>query len=157
MLHTSNACVFRSTRVLSLYVFYPPSAAEPPSDFPPTRSRYVLVPVNGTNSTQLKCDIRPGVVRERYSIEWNRINPGGGFTKINEGIDPQNFSLTLPVDISSNSTVYMCTVDINHDGNGDSTPYDGAKITLRTAGKCVCVCTIISYPVCIDSDVSTTQ
>ena len=97
--------------------------------------------MSGTNSTQLQCDIGPGAARQSYTIEWDRINPSGGFTSITEGINQQNFSLTLPVDINSNGTVYMCTVTIDHDGD-TSRAYDGAKITLRTAGKLVHVYTL---------------
>ena len=111
------------------------SAAVPPEDFPQQRFHYVFVPVSGTVLTELTCDILPGAARKSYNIEWFRINPSGGFNRITEGIN-QNFNLTLPVDINSNGRVYMCTVHIDHDGDGKHpTPHDGAKITLRAEGK----------------------
>ena len=107
----------------------------PPQDFPPTRPHYVLLPTSETDSTQLQCDIGPGAARDSYNIEWDRINPTGGFTPITEGIN-ENFSLTLPVDVNRNGTVYMCAVTIDHDDD-TSRPYVGAEITLRTASKLV--------------------
>ena len=107
----------------------------PPLDFPPNRSHYVLVPVSGSASTQLDCDIGPGAARESYTIQWVQINTNGGFTTITQGINQQNFGLTLPVDVNSNGRMYMCRVTIDHDGMITIRAYDGAKITLRIAGK----------------------
>ena len=90
--------------------------------------------MSGTVLTELTCDIVPGAARESYNIEWFRISPSGEFVAITQGINQQNFNLTLPVDVNSNGTVYMCTVTVDHDGD-TSRPYDGAEITLRTEGK----------------------
>ena len=118
---------------------------------PTPQSYYVLVSVSELTSTELACDIGPGTVRESYSnIQWIRLNSDGSFT-IREGISQETFSLTLQVNISHNNTVYQCRVDIDHDGvgTGDSPmPYNGAEITLYTAGKAACapylcsVCTV---------------
>ena len=113
------------------YVPFSPSAAVPPLDFPQNQSHYVLVPVSGPALTQLNCDIGPGSARESYTIQWVQININ---TNITQGINHQNFSLTLSVDVNSNGRMYMCRVTIDHDGIIRRT-YDGAKITLHTSGK----------------------
>jgi len=115
--------------------------AEPPEDFPSRQSHYVFVPVSGTVSTELTCDIGPGAARENYDIAWNQLNTDSSFTRIREGVNLETFSLTLPVSANSNSTVYRCTVTIDHDGSGTGNRvfYDGAPITIETAGKCVCI------------------
>ena len=118
------------------------SPAEPPLDFPPQRPHYVFVPVSGTVLTELTCDIGPGAARESYNIEWFRINPSGGFTRLTEGVNRETFSLRLPVSVNSSNAVYMCRVTIDHDGNeaGNLVSYDGARITIETAGKYICTC-----------------
>jgi len=110
---------------------YSSSPAVPPLDFPAQRSHYVFVPVNGTVSTELTCDIEPGTARESYSIKWFQIYPK--FALITKGINEKNFNLTLAVDVNSSGAVYMCTVTIDHDGT--TFLYSGAEITLRTGGK----------------------
>ena len=108
---------------------------------PTPQSYYVLVSVSELTSTELTCDIGPGTVRESYSnIQWRWLNSDGSFTIIREGISQETFSLMLQVNLSHNNSVYQCRVSIDHDGvgTGDSpTPYDGAEITLYTAGKAI--------------------
>ena len=131
--------------------------AEPPLNFPPHRSHYVFVPVSGTVPTELTCDIEPGAARENYDIEWNRLNSESNFTRIREGVNPETFSLTLPVSANSNSAVYRCTVTIDHDGSGTGNPvfYDGARITIETAGKYmytyICASSISAMHKCVNS------
>jgi len=113
------------------------STVEPPLDFVSQRSHYVLVPVSGMVSTQLSCDIGPGAGRE---VQWNRLISDGTFTPVTEGINQENFNLTLPVNVNSDSAVYRCTVIIDLGGSNRS--YNGANITLRAAGKLpLCACT----------------
>lgn len=105
----------------------------------------MLVPTSGTVLTQLSCDIRPGAARESYSLQWFQLNTDSSFSSISEGIN-EDFSLTMHVSLNSNNAVFMCTVTIDHDGT-NATPYDGARVTIRTTGKyrcdnhgdCVCV------------------
>ena len=63
-------------------VYNVPSPAEPRLDFSPQRSHYVLVPVSGTVSTQLDCDIQPGATPENYDIAWFRLNSHGGSASV---------------------------------------------------------------------------
>ena len=128
----------------------------PSLDFPEHKSEHVLVQASGAVSTQFNCDIQPGAAPESYSIAWFRLNSDGSFTRIMEGINLETFSLTLQVNLSHNNTVYQCRVSIDHDGTGDSpVEYDGAEITLYTAGKAAC--TPYHCSVCIDSDSPATQ
>jgi len=79
-------------------------------------------------------------------------------TIIREGISQETFNLTLQVNLSHNNSVYQCRVDIDHDGvgTGDSPmEYDGAEITLYTAGKAACAPYHCS--VCTGSDSPATQ
>ena len=129
----------------------------PPLDFPEHDSEHVLVQASGTVTTLFNCDIRPGAAPENYNITWFRLNSDGSFTRIRENINRETFSLTLQVNLSHNNTVYHCTVRIDHDGvgTGNPIPYDGAEITLYTAGKAACAPYHCS--VCIDSDSPATQ
>ena len=108
----------------------------PSLDFPPHQSHYVLVPTSGTVLTQLECGIGPGLARQSYTVQWRRLNSGNGFTTILEGVSQETFTLTIPTTASSNNVMYKCTVFIDHDGTGNYIRlYNGARITVRTAGK----------------------
>ena len=85
--------------------------------------------------TQLSCDISPGAARDSYSVQWFQLNSGSSFSSVSAGIG-EDFSLTLHVSLSSDRAEYMCTVTIDHDGTGNAIAYDGARITVRTTGKC---------------------
>ena len=78
-------------------------------------------------STELQCDIQPGALRQRYSVQWN-LNFNESYIVIeNEG----NFNLTLNVRSSLNGSQYQCEVTVNHDGS-NILDYDGVLITLVT-------------------------
>ena len=64
-------------------------------------------------STELQCDIQPGALRQRYSVQWNQILQNGSFVVVDEDM----FNLTV-VNVSStlNGSQYQCEVTINHDG-----------------------------------------
>ena len=63
-------------------------------------------------STELQCDIQPGALRQRYSVQWNQILQNGSFVLIEEDM----FNLTLNVTSSLNGSQYQCEVTIIHDG-----------------------------------------
>ena len=73
----------------------------PPLNFPDHKSEHVLVPVSGTVSTQLDCDIQPGAAPENYDIAWFRLNSHGGSARVREGISQETFNLTLQVNLSN--------------------------------------------------------
>ena len=101
------------------------------------RSQYVLVSVSGAVTTTLTCDIQPGAAPESYDVVWFRYNTDGSFTRISDGISQETYSLTVEVNLIHDNTLYRCSVYIDHDGVGTGSspkPYDGAHITLFTAG-----------------------
>ena len=63
-------------------------------------------------STELQCDIQPGALRQRYSVQWNQILQNGSFVLV----DKDMFNLTLNVSSSLNGSQYQCEVTIIHDG-----------------------------------------
>ena len=75
-------------------------------------------------STELQCDIQPGALRQRYSVQWNQILQNGSFVLVDEDM----FNLTLNVSSSLNGSQYQCEVTINH---------DGLTIRTYTAGRIV--------------------
>ena len=79
-------------------------------------------------STKLQCDIQPGALRQRYSVQWRQMSFNESYIVIeNEG----NFNLTLNVSSSLNGSQYQCEVTVNHDGS-NTRDYDGVLITLVT-------------------------
>ena len=79
-------------------------------------------------STELQCDIQPGALRQRYSVQWRQMSFNESYIVIeNEG----NFNLTLNVSSSLNGSQYQCEVTVNHDGS-NIRDYDGVLITLVT-------------------------
>ena len=77
--------------------------------------------------TELQCDIQPGALRQRYSVQWKQIFNESSYIIVNEGM----FKLTLNVSSSLNGSQYQCEVTIDHDGTIVQT-YDGVLITLVT-------------------------
>ena len=75
---------------------------------------------DSTVSTELQCDIQPGAMRQRYSVQWIQT-----FNTFNINIDGDMFNLTLTVSSSTNGSQYQCNVTIDHDGNGTTGTYEG--------------------------------
>ena len=82
---------------------------------------------NSIVSTKLHCDIQPGSLRQRYSVQWIV-----SFTNNNSDIlvDLHMFNLTLSVSSSTNGSQYQCHVTIDHDGNGTTMTYEGRNIVV---------------------------
>ena len=80
--------------------------------------------------TVLPCDIQPGALRQRYSIEWRVLQRNNTFCVINN----ITFNLTLSINssYSVNGSQYQCEVTIHHDGERVSMTYEGSVITLIT-------------------------
>ena len=77
--------------------------------------------------TELQCDIQPGALRQRYSVQWKQIFNDSSYIIVNEGM----FNLTLNVSSSLNGSQYQCEVTIDHDGTiVQIQSYDGVLITL---------------------------
>ena len=93
-----------------------------------TRFHEVELPDDDSSvSTELQCDIQPGALRQRYSVQWvqiinsSYINVAGGM-----------FNLTLNVSSSTNGSLYQCCVTINHNGSGQTSIYKGRYIEVLT-------------------------
>ena len=77
--------------------------------------------------TELQCDIQPGALRQRYSVQWKQIFNENSYIIANEGM----FNLTLNVSSSLNGSQYQCKVTIDHDGT-IIRDYDGVLTTIVT-------------------------
>lgn len=82
---------------------------------------------NSTVSTELQCDIQPGALRQRYSVQWVQ-----DFNSSNISIDRDMFNLTLSVNSSTNGSRYQCYVTINHNDSGLTSTYKGRLIVVIT-------------------------
>ena len=80
-------------------------------------------------STELQCDIQPGALRQRYSVQWKQIFNDSSYIIVNEGM----FNLTLNVSSSLNGSQYQCEVTIDHDGT-NIRDYDGVLTIVTTTG-----------------------
>ena len=77
-------------------------------------------------STELDCDIQPGALRQRYTVQWKQILQQNTSYIIND----ESFNLTLSVNSSVNGSQYQCEVTINHDGEGVNMTYKGRTVTI---------------------------
>ena len=81
-------------------------------------------------STELQCDIQPGALRQRYSVQWIPFFIFSNSTDIYMG---DMFNLTLTVSSSTNGSLYQCYVTITHnDANGITSIYKGRFIWVIT-------------------------
>ena len=81
--------------------------------------------------TELQCDIQPGALRQRYSVQWKHI-----FEDIYIIANKGMFNLTLNISSSQNGSQYQCRVTIDHDGT-ILQDYDGVLTTIVTLGMCM--------------------
>ena len=80
-----------------------------------------------TISTELECDIQPGALRQRYSVQWVHVQ----WVQVsNHAISMDTFNLKLSVNSSTNGSQYQCYVTIDHDGNGTTMTYEGRLNTV---------------------------
>ena len=78
-------------------------------------------------STELQCDIQPGAMRQRYSVQWIQV-----FNSSDISIAGDMFNLTLTVNSTTNGSLYQCCVTINHNGSGLTSFYNGRLIVVIT-------------------------
>ena len=76
-------------------------------------------------STELDCDIQPGAMRQRYSVQWVQ-------NFHSSDIVGDMFNLTLTVSSSTSGSLYQCYVTINHNGSGLTSIYIGRLIQVIT-------------------------
>ena len=84
--------------------------------------------------TELQCDIQPGALRQRYSVQWKQIFNDSSYIIVNEGM----FKLALNVNSSLNGSQYQCKVTIDHDGTIVRN-YDGVLTTIVTTTGIICM------------------
>ena len=88
-----------------------------------------LPDANTIVSTELECDIQPGALRQRYSVQW-KVQYNDTFMIINKN----SFNLSLSIDSSLNGSQYRCEVTIDHDGERVNRTYEGRTIIIITTG-----------------------
>ena len=81
-------------------------------------------------STVLVCDIQPGALVQRYSVQWKQLLQ----TDTSHIINVVSFNLSLSVNSSMNGSQYQCEVTIDHDGRGVSGMYEGRTKILISRG-----------------------
>ena len=82
---------------------------------------------DGIVSTVLECDIKPGALIQRYSVQWFQVSP------IRTGSIGSRFNLGLSVISSFDGNVYQCEVTVDHDGN-HSVTYTGERFIIDIPG-----------------------
>ena len=83
-------------------------------------------------STVLECDIKPGALTQRYSVQWFQVS-----SMYNDSISSM-FNLSLSVNSSFDVNVYQCEVTVDHDGYNYVT-YTGNNFTISVQGWNNCV------------------
>ena len=101
--------------VCSIIIFNYSFTAQPSSDYSGlSRSHQVELPdADSVVSTELQCDIQPGALRHRYSVQWRQLLHDNYVLIAEE----RSFNLTLNVNYSLNGLQYQCKVTIDHDGS----------------------------------------
>lgn len=85
---------------------------------------------NSIVSTVLVCDIQPGALIQRYSVQWKQLLQDDTSHIIN--VD--SFNLSLSVNSSLNGSQYRCEVTIDHNGAVSRTYEGRTKILIIRRG-----------------------
>ena len=106
------------------------STAQPQTKYPDMFATYEveLPDVDSTVATELICDIQPGALRQRYSVEWMYFLPNS----LNFYSVGNNFNITVNVTYYSTDSIYQCEVSIDHSGTGAKVRYSGRYITIES-------------------------
>ena len=95
--------------------------------------KYVLLPaLNVSREVDLICAIQPGVLAERYTVEWDQVEP---FHRLRDEI----FNVTDSViseEVPSVPTEYRCRVTVEHSSNRKE-DYEASGI-FHKSGKNSC-------------------
>ena len=78
--------------------------------------------IDSTETRELICDIQPGALRQRYSVDWIGSNFFFGDT----------FNITVNVSYSLFDKLYQCIVTVDHNGQGITRTYEGRYITIHS-------------------------
>ena len=114
------------------------SAASPPENFDgETRDRYVVFQTAASSrDISLSCDIRPGALSNRYSVQWLEYSPE---QSIFLPLDANTFDIDISASYGQSSLVtprYQCKVIIEHrnDTQDGVRDYSGPIIRLNQKG-----------------------
>ena len=117
--------MFMHGQVTDKYYFH---LAEPTAEI----YHYITFPTgDSSREVTLTCFIRPGVLSDSYSVQWESSIPGvDGFTIVNT----EHYDITEDIDPTSRDQ-YQCKVSIQHrsDDSGKVT-YDGPTIIINKLG-----------------------
>ena len=76
-----------------------------------SRSHQVDLPdADSVVATELQCDLQPGALRQKYSLQWRQLLHDSYVLIAEE----RSFNLTLNVNYSLNGLQYQCKVTIDH-------------------------------------------
>ena len=98
------------------------SSAQPSTDYSgQSVTQEVELPDDDSSvSSELQCDIQPGALRQRYSVQWVQVFNSSDINKAGD-----MFNLTLNVSSSTSGSLYQCHVTINHNGSRLTSIYKG--------------------------------
>ena len=114
------------TEMIKLLLFFLISAS--PAYNAQTRNRYVVFPTaESSRDIQLHCDIRPGALGSRYSVEWLGNSASLSY---------QTFDISVSLRPFLSTQQYLCKVTIKHrnDTESSSKVYNGPLIMLEQRG-----------------------
>ena len=114
------------------------SAASPPENFDgETRDRYIVFPTaTSSRDISLSCDIRPGALSNRYSVQWLEYSlERGSFLPLSAN----TFDIDITASYGQSSLVvpqYQCRVAIEHrnDTQDGLRDYSGPIIRINQKG-----------------------
>ena len=95
------------------------------------RDRYITFPSpESQRNVTLHCEIQPGLLSDRYRVEWSKQSATGLILLPNSGF------YDLPTAVSPNDKFYQCTVHIQHrsDVNAETTHF-GPRIIINYIGQ----------------------
>ena len=99
------------------------------------RNRYIAFlrsNLESPRNTYLSCDIRPGKLKELYTVEWVNISESG---VVNDLQNDTTYDFPIDIEISDKNDQYYCIVDIQHRSDEDKTiSYNGRNIIINTKG-----------------------
>ena len=95
------------------------------------RNRYITFPSpDSQRNVTLDCDIQPGLLTDRYRVEWTKESNTSAVTRITS-----DGPYTLPANVVTSDQFYRCTVHIQHrSDDNDETAHLGPKINMRNRG-----------------------
>ena len=123
----------------NLFLHFFLSSGEPPEQYDCNNHdanpiQYQLLQYSEQDQYKIPCTIKPGRLRDRYSILWFSRGPGvfeSLMTVNTSSFDLHTNSITLP----HNERWLVCRVDIRHNGD-DTRQYCGQR--MRATGNVYC-------------------